>query len=52
MFKGISPICNRGDFNIMRHLDDKNTDNFETRWSNLFNAMIKTLQLKEIDMSG
>jgi hypothetical protein len=34
----------------MRHPDDKNTDNFDTRWPNLFNAVIETLQLKEIVM--
>jgi exonuclease III len=50
----LAHICSReslpfvigGDFNIMRHLDDKNTDNFDTRWPNRFNAVIETLQLK------
>jgi hypothetical protein len=41
-----------GDFNIMRHPDDKNTDNFNMRWPNLFNAVTEALQLKEILMSG
>jgi hypothetical protein len=50
----LAHICSReslafvigGDFNIMRHPDDKNTDNFDTRWPNLFNVVIETLQLK------
>jgi hypothetical protein len=46
------PFVIEGDFNIMRHPDDKNTDNFNIRWPNLFNAVIETLQLKEIVMSG
>jgi hypothetical protein len=46
------PFVIAGDFNIMRHPDDKNTDNFNTRWPNLFNAVIETLQLKEFVMSG
>jgi hypothetical protein len=52
LFKGIASFCNWGDFNIMRHPDDKNTDNFDTRWMNLFHAVIETLQLKEIVMSN
>jgi hypothetical protein len=36
----------------MRHPDDKNTDNFDMRWPNLFNAVTEALQLKEILMSG
>jgi endonuclease/exonuclease/phosphatase family metal-dependent hydrolase len=46
------PFVIGGDFNIMRHPDDKSTDNFESRWPNLFNAVIETLQLKEIVMSS
>jgi hypothetical protein len=36
----------------MKHPDDKNTDNSNTRWPNLFKAVIETLQLKAIVMSG
>jgi hypothetical protein len=36
----------------MRHRHDKNTDKFDTRWLNLFNAVLETLQLKEIVMFG
>ena len=32
--------------------DDKSTDNFDTKWPNLFNAVIETLDLKKIVMSG
>jgi hypothetical protein len=35
----------------MRCPEDKSTDNFKTRWLNMFNAMIEILQLKEIVMS-
>jgi endonuclease/exonuclease/phosphatase family metal-dependent hydrolase len=56
----LAHICSRkllhfvigGDFNIMRHPDGKNTDNFDTRWMNLFHAVIETLQLKEIVISN
>jgi hypothetical protein len=44
------PFVIGGDFNIMRRPDDKNIDNFDTRWPKLFNTMIETLQLKEIVM--
>ena len=46
------PYIIGGDFNITRHPDDKSTDNFDTKWPNLFNAVIETLDLKEIVMSG
>jgi endonuclease/exonuclease/phosphatase family metal-dependent hydrolase len=44
------PFVIGGDFNILRRPDDKNIDNFDTRWPKLFNTMIETLQLKEIVM--
>jgi hypothetical protein len=37
-----------GDFNIMRHLSEKNNDHFYARWPFLFNAVIYGLNLKEI----
>ena len=46
------PYIIGGDFNIMRHPDDKSTDNFDSKWPNIFNAVIETLDLKEIVMSG
>ena len=46
------PYIIGGEFNIMRHPDDKSTYNFDTKWPNLFNAVIETLDLKKIVMSG
>jgi endonuclease/exonuclease/phosphatase family metal-dependent hydrolase len=41
-----------GDFNIIRNRSEKNNDRFEERWSFLFNAVIDSLDLREIEMSG
>jgi hypothetical protein len=41
-----------GDFNIMRRQEDKNNENFNTRWPFIFNAIIKNLDLREIELSG
>jgi hypothetical protein len=41
-----------GDFNILRRHEDKNNDNFNTRWPFVFNAIIESLDLREIAMSG
>ena len=46
------PYIIGGEFNIMRHPDDKSTYNFDTKWPNLFNAVIETLDLKKIVMSS
>jgi hypothetical protein len=46
------PFIIGGDFNIMRRPEDKNNNNFNYRWSNLFNAVIKSLELREIEMTG
>jgi hypothetical protein len=35
-----SSIVIGGDFNIMRHPDEKNKDNFEQRWPTSFNVVI------------
>ena len=40
------------DFNIMRRPDEKSSGVFDFKWSNLFNAVIDSLDLKEIVMSG
>jgi hypothetical protein len=42
------PLVVGGDFNIMRHLSEKNNDHFHARWPFLFNAIIYGLNLKEI----
>lgn len=46
------PIVIGGDFNILRCPKDKNKDNFQSRWPFMFNAVIDSLNLKEIEMSG
>jgi hypothetical protein len=46
------PLCIGGDFNIMRNSSEKNNDNFDERWPFLFNAVIDSLDLREIEMSG
>jgi hypothetical protein len=45
------PLCIRGDFNIILNSSEKNNDRFEGRWSFLFNAVIDSLDLREIEMS-
>ena len=46
------PYLIGGDFNIMRHPDNKSTNKFDTKWPNIFNSVIEILDLKEIVMSG
>ena len=46
------PYLIRGDFNIMRGPEDKSSGEFNFKWPNLFNAVIESLDLKEIVMSG
>jgi hypothetical protein len=41
-----------GGFNIIRNSSEKNNDRFEERWPFLFNAVIDSLDLREIEMSG
>ncbi|TKW37711.2 hypothetical protein SEVIR_1G065733v4 [Setaria viridis] len=41
-----------GYFNIMCRPEDKNKDNFDAKWPDLFNMVIQSLDLREIDMSG
>ena len=36
----------------MRRPEDKNKNNFNFRWPNLFNAVIESLEMKEIDLKG
>ena len=36
----------------MRRPEDKNNDNFNPRWPNLFNVVIESLDLREIEMLG
>jgi hypothetical protein len=46
------PLCIGGDFNIIRNSSEKNNDRFEGRWPFLFNVVIGSLDLREIEMSG
>jgi len=46
------PYIIGGDFNIMRRPEDKSSGVFDAKWPNLFNAVIESLDLKEIVMSG
>ena len=46
------PIMVGGDFNIIRRQDEKKNDNFEGRWSFMFNMIIESLDLREIELSG
>ena len=41
-----------GDFNIMRHPQDKSSGVSDFKWPNLFNSVFESLDLKEIVMSG
>jgi hypothetical protein len=45
-------LCIGGDFNIIRNSKEKNNDRFEERWPFLFNAVIDSMDLREIDLSG
>jgi hypothetical protein len=44
-------LLNRGDFNVMYRKEDKNNDNFNSHWPFMFNAIIESLDLREIIMS-
>jgi hypothetical protein len=46
------PMLVGGDFNIIRRQEEKNNDNFNACWPFIFNAIIETLDLREIIMSG
>jgi hypothetical protein len=46
------PILLAGDFNILRRPGEKSNDNFNPRWSFVFNAIIENLNLREIALSG
>jgi Asp-tRNA(Asn)/Glu-tRNA(Gln) amidotransferase C subunit len=41
-----------GDFNIIRRQEEKNNDNFNSRWPFIFNAIIESLDLRELALSG
>jgi exonuclease III len=45
------PIIIGGDFNIIRQPDEKNNDNYNDRWPFMFNAVIDSLNPRELEMS-
>ena len=46
------PMLVGGDFNIIRNRDEKNNDKYDHRWPSVFNAIIESLDLREIALSG
>jgi len=42
------PILFGGDFNIIRNPKEKNNDKYDDRWPFLFNAIIDSLNLREL----
>jgi endonuclease/exonuclease/phosphatase family metal-dependent hydrolase len=46
------PMLLAGDFNILRRKEDKNNKNFNPHWPFVFNAIIESLNLREIALSG
>jgi exonuclease III len=46
------PLLMGGDYNILRHPSEKNNDRYNARWPFLFNAVIDSLNLRELEMSG
>jgi hypothetical protein len=46
------PMLIGGDFNILRFPSEKNKEMRRSKWSSLFNAIINTYELREIEMSG
>ena len=46
------PLLVGGDFNIIRRQEEKNNANFNARWPFIFNAIIESLSLRELELSG
>ena len=46
------PMMVGGDFNMIRKPEEKNNDNYNPRWPILFNAIIQSLELRELELSG
>jgi hypothetical protein len=46
------PTIIGGNFNIMRHSKEKNNDRFNDRWPFLFNAVIYSFDLQEIELTS
>jgi hypothetical protein len=46
------PMMVGGDFNVIRRQEEKNNANFNPRWPFIFNAIIESLDLRELALSG
>jgi exonuclease III len=46
------PILIGGDFNIIHSPQEKNNNNYDARWPFVFNAIIESINLREIVLSG
>src|SRR6266540_3128220 len=46
------PTLLEGDFNMMCHSKEKNNNRFNYRWPFLFNAVIDSFDLREIELTG
>jgi hypothetical protein len=49
---GNLPLMVGGDFNIIRSPREKNNTRYDDRWSFLFNVVINSLELIELELSG
>jgi hypothetical protein len=45
------PMLVGGDFNIIHRQKGKNNDNFNARWPFIFNAIIESIDLRELALS-
>jgi hypothetical protein len=50
--KDTIPMIIGGDFNIIRRPDEKNNANYNDKWPFVFNAVIDSLNLREINLLG
>jgi hypothetical protein len=46
------PLLASGDFNIIRRKEENNSEKFNARWPFIFNVIIESLDLRELDLSG
>jgi hypothetical protein len=46
------PMLVGGDFNIIRKPSEKNNNRYNDRWPSLFNTVINSLNLRELELSG
>jgi hypothetical protein len=48
----LHPIIIGGDFNLLRYPQEKSKGRFDTHWPFLFNAVIDSLDLREVTVVG